>query len=102
MLELMRWLGDFAYYNICHIFGMRVTEDLRASDEMLSQRLDGRKTAEPLLSKLAEVFTVQEMQEVRVREGQSTDVRMLLSRYCRSGKLEKIGKGVYRKGKSEK
>lgn len=53
----MRWLGDFAYYNICHIFGMRV------------------------------------------REGQSTDVRMLLSRYCRSGKLEKIGKGVYRKVK---
>ena len=57
MLELMRWLGDFAYYNICHIFGMRV------------------------------------------REGQSTDVRMLLSRYCRSGKLEKIGRGVYRKVK---
>lgn len=99
VLELMRWLGDFAYYNICHIFGMRVTEDLRASDEMLSQRLDGRKTAEPLLSKLAEVFTVQEMQEVRVRDGQSADVRMLLSRYCRSGKLEKIGKGVYRKVK---
>ncbi len=97
VLELMRWLGDFAYYNICHIFGMRVTEDLRASDEMLSQRLDGRKTAEPLLSKLAEVFTVQEMQEVRQREGQSADVRMLLSRYCRCGKLVKVGRGVYKK-----
>lgn len=101
VLELMRWLGDFAYYNICHIFGMRVTEDLRASDEMLSQRLDGRKTAEPLLSKLAEVFTVQEMQQQRLHDGQSADVRMLLSRYCRNGKLEKIGRGVYRKVRSE-
>ena len=100
MMELMRWLGDFAYYNICHIFGMRVTEDLRASDEMLSQRLDGRKTAEPLLSKLAEVFTVQEMQQQRLHDGQSADVRMLLSRYCRNGKLEKIGRGVYRKVRS--
>ena len=100
VMELMRWLGDFAYYNICHIFGMRVTEDLRASDEMLSQRLDGRKTAEPLLSKLAEVFTVQEMQQQRLHDGQSADVRMLLSRYCRNGKLEKIGRGVYRKVRS--
>lgn len=97
MLDLMQWLGDFSYYNICHIFGMRVTEDLRASEEMLTQRLDNRKTAEPLLSKLADVFTVQEMQQVRLQDGQNPDVRMLLSRYCKNGKLVKIGRGVYRK-----
>lgn len=59
--------------------------------------LDSRKTAEPLLDKLPGTFTVDQLREERARAGQSSDVKMLLSRYCKNGKLEKISKGVYRK-----
>ena len=97
MLELVRWLGDVSYYNICHIFGMRVAQDMKESQELMEQNFDRRKTIEPLLSRLPEVFTVKQLQEQRARDGQSPDVKMLLSRYCKNGKLVKVGKGMYKK-----
>ena len=97
VLELIRWLGDYAYYNICYIFASRVAEEIKESEQMLQSRADARVTAEPLLSFMPEVFTIQQFREERVRRGQSPDVRMLLSRYCRKGKIQKLDKGVYRK-----
>ena len=93
------WVGEMAFYNMCRIYGHRVQEYIQASNELLSARMDARRTAEPLLSRMPEVFNVGQFKEVRVRNGQSEDVKMLLSRYCRSGKLERIGRGVYRKCK---
>lgn len=93
--ELVRWLGDFAYYNICHIFASRVAQDMKESEQMLQTR-DARITAEPLLSLMPEVFTTQQFREERIRQGQSGEVKMLLARYCKKGKLERTGKGVYR------
>jgi len=97
VIDLVRWLGDFAYYNICHIFASRVAQDLKESEQMLQRQADGRITAEPLLSRMPDIFTLQQFREERIRQGQSSEVKMLLSRYCKSGKIERIEKGVYRK-----
>ena len=94
---LVRWLGDFAYYNICHIFASRVAQDMKESEQMLQRQIDGRITAEPLLSNMPDIFTVQQFRDERIRQGQSSEVKVLLSRYCKSGKIERIEKGVYRK-----
>ncbi|MBR5394539.1 MAG: DUF3987 domain-containing protein [Bacteroidaceae bacterium] len=102
VIDLARWLGDFAYYNICHIFASRVAQDMRESEQMLQQQSDGRITAEPLLNRMPDIFTAQQFREERIRQGQSSEVKVLLSRYCKSGKIERIEKGVYRKIKNEK
>ncbi|MBR5052709.1 MAG: DUF3987 domain-containing protein [Bacteroidaceae bacterium] len=96
VIDLVRWVGNFAYYNICHIFASRVTQDMKESNQMLQNR-DARVTAEPLLSLMPEVFTVQQFREERVRRGQSGEVRMLLSRYVKKGKLKRLQNGVFRK-----
>ena len=54
---------------------------------------------EPLLQSMPEVFTIAQFQEQRVKMGLSPDVRMLLSRYRKKGKVERIARGLYRKCK---
>ena len=96
-MELIRWLGDFAYYNICHLFATRVNKDMKESEEMLQQHIDARLKAMPLLNNLPEVFTLKQFKEERIRKGQSENVRMLLTRYCKVGRIERVSRGVYRK-----
>ena len=96
IVDFARWVGESAHYAMCRIFGLRVQKEIQSANELLSQRLDARKTAEPLLDKLPTIFTIQQFRELREKEGQSTMVKMLLSRYCKNGKLERVGKGVYR------
>ena len=96
VIDLVRWLGDFAYYNICHIFAARVDQDLKESEQMLQQNMKVRSTTEPLLNLMPEVFTTQQFREERIRQGQCDEVKMILSRYCKKGKIERIGKGTYR------
>ena len=97
IVDFCRWVGETAFYGMCRIFGRRVQQDLSKASELLSNRLDARKTAEPLLDKLPKTFTVKQLQELRIKEGQSNAVRTLLFRYCKSGKLERVAKGIYRK-----
>ena len=98
IVDFCRWVGETAHYAMCRIFGHRVQNDITSANEMLTARLDARKTAEPLLDKMPTVFTVRQFKEQRVKDGQSPEVKMLLSRYCRNGKIARIGRGVYRKG----
>ncbi|MBO7068378.1 MAG: DUF3987 domain-containing protein [Bacteroidaceae bacterium] len=97
MLDYVRWLGDYVFYNICYIFSSRVAHDMRESDKLLCNHIDRRVTAEPLLSCMPETFTIQMFREERLRHGQSDVVRPLLARYCKKGKLQRIENGVYRK-----
>ena len=96
VVDLVHWLGDFAYYNICHIFASRVTEDMKESEKMLQARTDKRITAEPLLSLMPEIFTIQQLREERIRQGQCPEVKVLLHRYCKKGKVARLETGVYR------
>ena len=97
IVDFCRWVGETAHYNLCHIFGPRVQRDLLSSEKLLADTTDARRTVVPLLNKMADVFTIKELQEQRRKDGQSDDVRMLLSRYCKNGKLIRIGRGVFRK-----
>lgn len=97
IVDFARWVGEIAFYNMCHIFGQRVQRDLNAANELLNQKQDERKTAQPLLTQLPNVFTLKEFKELRVKMGQSEESKMLLTRYCKSGKLERVGRGVYKK-----
>jgi len=97
IVDFCRWVGEMAHYTMCRLFGYRVQKDITASEELLSEHLDSRRTAEPLLDKMPGIFTLQQFKEARVKAGQSPDVKMILSRYVKNGKLERIGRGVYRK-----
>jgi len=97
IIDFARWVGETAFYVMTRLFGHRVQDDIFKSDELLSDHTDQRKTVEPLLDMLPGIFTTQQVKEVREKVGQSSNVRMLLSRYCKSGKIIKTGKGVYRK-----
>ncbi len=97
IVNFAKWVGVTAHYVMCHIFGQRVQNDITSADKLLAPKVDARKTAEPLLDKLPMVFTTQQFQLEREKGGQSSDSRMLLTRYCKSGKIERIGRGVYRK-----
>lgn len=97
IVDFCRWVGETAHYSMCRIFGHRVQNNIAHANELLAERLDSRKTAEPLLNKMPMVFTIKQFKEMREKEGQSPEVRMLLSHYCKNGKLERIGRGVYRK-----
>ena len=97
IVDFCRWVGETAHYSMCRIFGHRVQNNIAHANELLAERLDSRKTAEPLLNKMPMMFTIKQFKEMREKEGQSPEVRMLLSRYCKNGKLERVGRGVYRK-----
>ena len=97
MLEFIKWVGDIAYYNLCWIFGHSVQKNLEEAKEMMGSHKDLRKTAEPILDKLPNVFTLQQMKDLRRELGQSENCNMLLKRYVESGKLKHLDRGVYQK-----
>ena len=97
IVNFARWVGETAHYNMCRIFGQRVMNNIIDSEELVNAKIDYRKTAEPLLDQLPQTFTIKQFQDVRVKAGQSPTVKQLLSRYCHSGKLKKISRGVYQK-----
>ena len=97
MLEFIKWVGDIAYYNLCWIFGHSVQKNLDEAKEMMGSHKDLRKTAEPILQRLPNVFTLQQMKDLRRELGQSENCNMLLKRYVESGKLKHLDRGVYQK-----
>ena len=101
IVDFCRWVGETAHYTMCRIFGHRVQKDITSAKELLKARLDARMTAEPLLDRMPNIFSAQQFKEEREKAGQSTDVKMLLSRYCKNGKLVRIARGVYRKNETQ-
>lgn len=97
IIDLCRWVADYAHYTMSLLFGPRVQKDITKSNELMSMQLDGRVTAEPLLDKLPRIFDLKQYKEARIKAGQSPDNNVLLTRYCKSGKLVRIGRGLYRK-----
>lgn len=97
IVDFCVWVGKMAHYGMSQLFGQRVQKDLTKADEILTVRLDGRKTAEPLLDKMPEVFTMQQFKDERIRSGQSGEVLNILSRYAKKGRLVRVKRGVYKK-----
>ena len=97
IVNFVRWVGETAHYNMCRIFGQRVMNNILDSEELVNAKIDHRKTAEPLLTCLPNVFTIKQFQDVRVKNGQSTNVNFILHSYCQNNKIKRISRGVYQK-----
>lgn len=97
IVAFARWVGEFAHYTMCRLFGHSVQKNIESAYQLIRQSTDGRKTAEPILKLLPETFSLKQFKEIRERNGQSANVKNLLNRYVRSGKLERVGKAMYKK-----
>lgn len=97
IVNFAKWVGETAHYNMCRIFGQRVMNNILDSEELVNAKIDHRKTAEPLLTCLPNVFTIKQLQDVRVKNGQSSNVKNILHVYCKQNKIKRIGRGVYQR-----
>lgn len=100
IVDFCVWVGRMAHYNMCRIFGHRVEQNLLSGRKLMEARPDLRKTVEPLLDKMPNVFSLEDFKETRLRNGQTADCRSLLTRYCQKGVLKRVKRGVYQKVKS--
>ena len=96
IVDFARWVGEYAHYTMCRLYGHSVQKNIESAYHLIKSSTDGRKTAEPILSQLPDTFTLNELKEVRQRNGQGTNVRMLLSRYIKAGILKKVGDKKYK------
>lgn len=97
IVDFARWVGDFAHYTMCKLFGHSVQKNIESAYQLIKQSTDGRRTAEPILNLLPDVFTLKQFKDIRIRQGQSSNIKSLLGHYVKRGKLERLGKGQYRK-----
>ena len=97
IVDFAKWVGDFAHYTMCKLFGHSVQKNIESAYQLIKSNVDARKTAEPILNLLPDVFTLKQFKELRLKNGQAANVKQLLSHYVKRGKLERLGKGQYRK-----
>ena len=97
IVAFCRWVGEYAHYTMCRIFGHSVQKDIVESNEMLNSHKDARMTVAPILSQLPETFSLKQLKEVRVKNGQSANVYCIIHRYIKKGKLKRLTGGMYQK-----
>ena len=97
VVAFCRWVGEYAHYTMCRIFGHSVQKDIDDSKEMLDAHKDARMTVAPILSQLPETFSLKQLKEVRVKNGQSANVYCIIHRYIKKGKLKRLAGGMYQK-----
>lgn len=95
IVNFARWVGETAHYNMCRIFGQRVQNNILDSEELINAKTDHRKTAEPILDMMPQVFTAKQFADERVKLGQSSNVKVLLHNYCKANKIKRVGRGLY-------
>lgn len=97
IVAFARWVGDFAHYTMCRLFGHSVQKNIESANQLINKCKDHRKTAEPILSIMPETFSLKQFKEIREKNGQNTNVRAILHHYVKCGKLERLDRGMYRK-----
>ena len=97
IVAFARWVGEFAHYTMCRLFGHSVQQNIESAYQLIRQNADGRKTAQPILNFLPSTFTLKQFKEMRLKNGQAANVKQLLAHYVKRGILERVGKGQYRK-----
>lgn len=97
IVNFARWVGETAHYNMCRIFGQRVMNNILDSEELVNAKIDHRKTAEPILNNLPEIFTVRQFQDERVKAGQSAIVKNIIHYYIGKGLIKRVSRGVYKR-----
>ena len=97
IVDFARWVGEYAHYTMCRLFGHSVQRNIESANQLINECKDHRRTAEPILNMLPETFSLRQFKELREKHGQSSNVRSLLGRYLKNGKVERMGRGVYKK-----
>ena len=97
IVDFCRWVGEYAHYTMCRLFGRSVQQNIESANQLIKECKDRRKTAEPILNLLPEIFSVKQFKEVREKQGQSSNIKSLIHLYVKKGKLVKVEKGLYRK-----
>ena len=97
IVAFAKWVGEFAHYTMCRLFGHSVQQNIESANQLINECRDRRKTAEPILNQLPETFSLKQFKELREKHGQSSNVRSLLGRYLKNGKVLRLGRGLYKR-----
>lgn len=93
VVELALWVAERALAAHLQLFG----EHTDVVVEQGVAKMHRNSSTMRLLSELPAEFTKQQVENLRIEHGQSADVRMVLHRWEKNGKVEKVCKDVYRK-----
>ena len=97
IISFARWVGEYAHYTMCRLFGHSVQQNIENAYQLIRRSADARKTVEPILNQMPNTFTLKQFKEVRLKNGQSANVKCILHLYVKKGLLERLEKGKYRK-----
>ena len=91
--EFATWVAEYIFQNQMQLFGQKFEEIAQAAIKEGEKR--GKVTS--LLSELPMRFTRNELIALRARHGQSTAVKMIISRWVKAGFIAQEGNNEYRK-----
>ena len=91
--EFTAWVAEYIFQNQMQLFGNKF-EEVAQQQLIVNER---RSQVTSLLTQLPETFTRNELMALRARNGQSTNVATILSRWHSSGFIFKIDKNTYKK-----
>ena len=101
IVDFARWVGEYAHYTMCRLFGRSVQRNIESANLLINECKDHRKTVEPILNLLPETFSLKQFKEIRLKQGQSANVKQLIHKYILKGKLVRVEKGIYRKNQQQ-
>ena len=91
--EFTTWVAEYVFQNQMNLFGNKF-EEVAQSQILMNER---KSCVVSLLQALPEQFTRSELMALRARNGQSTRVDMVISRWRNSGFITQIDKNTYKK-----
>ena len=91
--EFASWVAEYVFQNQMQLFGSKF-EEVAQSQLVMNER---KSCVVSLLQQLSEQFTRNELMALRARNGQSTRVDMVISRWKSSGFITQVDKTTYKK-----
>jgi len=91
------WVAEYVFRNQMELWGEQMEHELTGALEIMSGE---RGSASSLLALLPTEFTTADLIKLRARKGQSvtsTSIKMLLSRWKKHGRVDKIGEGRWKR-----
>ena len=91
--EFTTWVAEYVFQNQMQLFGNKF-EEVAQNQLVMNER---KSCVVSLLQQLPEQFTRNELMALRARNGQSTRVDMVISRWKSSGFITQVDKNTYKK-----
>ena len=91
--EFTAWVAEYVFQNQMQLFGSKF-EEVAQNQLVMNER---KSCVVSLLQQLPEQFTRNELMALRARNGQSTRVDMVISRWKSSGFITQVDKNTYKK-----